>query len=269
MTPSALAALRLTRRACGATPAMIPARCVPWPNASRWRSSGRRASNEKSGPLTILPGAARSSTGVMPESISATSTSPPESSASAPIVARTSRSVVASAGVPSVAGRGLAEQRVGVIVVAAGGERVVDHDRADAGSAAHRADRARRDLGDDAVDQADAVRDLAAGGLDGGRRALADDDHGHAAVTRKGGGDDEERAEERGDQAEREDEATASAVPADAVHDPRPVRGGKLNCTAHWCSSWVDSIRRWVWYRRRVENAAGALDERPNRLPAG
>ena len=53
-----------------------------------------------------------------------------------------------------------------------------------------------------------------------------------------------------------EDEATASAVPADAVHNPRPVRGGKLNSTAHWCSSWVESIRRWVWYRRRVENGS-------------
>ena len=97
--PSALAALTLTSRAPGATPATMPARCVPWPKASRLRRSASRASLEKSGPLTTLPAAPRPSTGVIPESIRATSTpAPSAASRSAPIVSRTSSRVVADVG---------------------------------------------------------------------------------------------------------------------------------------------------------------------------
>ena len=106
-------------------------RCRPGACHGRTRRGGAarglRASKEKSGPLTTRPGSARSPTGVMPESISATSTpSPLASRRSAPIVRRTSASVVASAGDAVGRGRGLAEQRVGVVIVAAGLEGAVD-----------------------------------------------------------------------------------------------------------------------------------------------
>ena len=244
--PSALAALTLTRRACGATPAMMPARCVPWPKASRWRSAGSRRSKEKSGPLTTLPGAARSPTGVMPESISATSTpSPPASSAvgadrSADLGERGRVGGRAVGG-----GAGLAEQRVGVVVVAAGLERAVDDDRADAAGAAHRAHRARGDPGDHAVDQPHAVGDLAAGGLDGGRGALADDDHGHAAVAREARrrrGRASRGARRSG--RRRDTSAAAASVPANAVDDPGQSAGDSSTTRRIWCSSGVESIRR-------------------------
>ena len=102
--PSWSATLTLTTRAWGATAAMMPARCVPCPKASRLRSSSIRASSEKSGPSTTWPASAAS--GETPESISATSAGPPLA-VSAPTVARSVSSVVLG-----VAGASLVERSV-------------------------------------------------------------------------------------------------------------------------------------------------------------
>ncbi len=51
--------------------------CVPCPNVSSAARSRSEASSEKSGPCTTRPGAASDSTGITPESITATSTPEP------------------------------------------------------------------------------------------------------------------------------------------------------------------------------------------------
>jgi len=66
---------------CGSRPAMMPAMCVPWPNASIPSCAelapeySRAASNERSGPLTRWP--ASYGRGATPVSITATSTPAP------------------------------------------------------------------------------------------------------------------------------------------------------------------------------------------------
>ena len=58
-------------------PAMMPAMCVPWPKASRWRRSAACDSNDRSGPLTTFAGSSSPATGATPVSIRATSTPRP------------------------------------------------------------------------------------------------------------------------------------------------------------------------------------------------
>ena len=90
LRPKASATLTLTMRASGAMPwyaevslelapvpgsraAIRPAMNVPWPNVSRCAVPANWDSNDRSGPLTTWPSAARPWTGVTPESMSATS----------------------------------------------------------------------------------------------------------------------------------------------------------------------------------------------------
>ena len=150
--PSLSATLTLTMRAWarpGALPGVVaaatmPARCVPWPKASRLRSSSTSASTERSGPLTTRP--ASEPTGETPESTRATSVRPPEAS-SAPIVPRRLSSVVLTVAGTIVGG---AAQVVGAVPV----------DRLDPAGAAQRAHRAARDPGGEPMDQRDLTHDM-------------------------------------------------------------------------------------------------------------
>ena len=122
----------------------MPARCVPWPKASRLRSSSTRASSEKSGPLTTRP--ASEPTGETPESTSATSM-PLAAGAGRrrPCRCRMSSVVLATAGTTSV-----------VCAACSGGRRWTERIPR---SAAQRAHRAARNPGGEPVDQRDLTFD--------------------------------------------------------------------------------------------------------------
>jgi len=86
----------LLASAPGSLAPISPAMKVPWPNPSRYWLEPAWESSERSGPLTTFPSPASPWTGLMPESIRATSIPAPVMPSAQAVEAPTPRAVLAS-----------------------------------------------------------------------------------------------------------------------------------------------------------------------------